>query len=84
MKNKVLIKLIIPTLMEEYEIFIPVNERISKIKKIILKSLVEFTDSNFILKKNYNLLDPDTGNVYDNNMIIRDLNIKNSKRIIIF
>ena len=39
MENKVLIKLIMPELDEEFDIFIPVNELIWKIKKLIIKSI---------------------------------------------
>lgn len=83
MKNKVLINLVVPKLMETYEIYIPVNERIIKIKQLIINSLKDLSDDKFIEKENYNLIDPDTGETYDNKMIVRDLNIKNSKRIIL-
>lgn len=83
MKNKVLINLVVPKLMETYELYIPVNERIVKIKQLIISSLKELSDDKFIEKENYNLIDPDTGETYDNKMIVRDLNIKNSKRIIL-
>lgn len=84
MKNKVLINLIVPELMEEYEIYIPVNERILKVKQLILTSLKELSDNKFQENRKYNLLDPDTGIVYENKMIIRDLNIYNSKKIILY
>lgn len=84
MKNKVLIKLIIPSLMREYEIFIPVNERISKIKDLLIKSLVDLSDNQLDLTKKYNLIDPNTGVVYENNLIVRDTNINNSKKLILF
>ncbi|MBR6690246.1 MAG: hypothetical protein IKL65_02830 [Bacilli bacterium] len=84
MKNKILINLIVPELMEEYELYIPVNERISKIKELIVNSLKDLSDNKFNPTRKYNLFDPDTGEIYDNEMIIRDLNIKNSKAIILF
>jgi len=48
MKNKILIKLIVPVLMSEYEIFIPVNERITKIKELIINSLKDNTHNSTI------------------------------------
>jgi len=84
MKNKILIKLIVPVLMSEYEIFIPVNERITKIKELINNSLKDLSDGEFDTTKKYNLVDPDTGEVYDNKSIIRDLNIINSKKLILY
>lgn len=84
MKNKILINLIVPELMEEFEIYIPVNERISKIKQLLINSLRDLSDNKFQGEKKYNLIDPDTGEIYENNKIIRDLNIKNSKKIILY
>ena len=84
MKNKVLINLIVPELMEEFEVFIPVNERISKVKQLMINSIKDLSDNKFQCTRQYNLMDPDTGQVYDNKMIVRDLNISNSKKIILY
>jgi hypothetical protein len=84
MKNKILIRLIVPTLNDEYEIYIPVNERIVKIKELFIKILDDLTDGEFDTKKNYSLIDPDDGKIYDNRVIVRETNIKNSKRLILY
>ena len=84
MKNKILIKVIVPTLGSEFEMFIPVNERISQVKKIIIKALVDISDGEFKVTKGYSLIDPDQGTIYDSRLIIRDTNIINIKRIILY
>lgn len=84
MKNKVLISLVVPTLMEEFEIFIPVNEQVSKIKYLIISSLSDLTDNEFDKNKNYSLIDPENGIVYSNDMIIRETDLKNSKKIVLY
>ena len=84
MKNKILIKLIVPSLNDEFEIFVPVNERISKVKELLVKSIKDISDSSFDDTRIYSLLDPDTGTIYDSRLPIRDTNIKNSKKVILF
>jgi hypothetical protein len=84
MKNKILIKLIVPSLNDEFEIFVPVNERISKVKELLVKSIKDISDSAFDDTRIYSLLDPDTGTIYDSRLPIRDTNIKNSKKVILF
>lgn len=84
MKNKVLIKLIVPSLMKDFEIYIPVNERVSKVKALMINSLIELSDNRINQDKNFVLIDPETGEVYENNAIIRETNIKNAKKIILF
>ena len=83
MKNKVLIKVYAISIDEEYEIYIPTNESIKKVLELIVKSLLELSDSNFNQEVQHYLMDPELSTVYLNNQIIRDTNIKNSKRIVL-
>ena len=84
MKNKVLIKLIVPALNNEFEVFIPVNERVNKVKELLLKALIDLSDSDFDYNRTYSLLDPELGTIYDSRLPVRETNIKNAKRIILF
>lgn len=83
MKNKVLVKVYVPSIDEQYEIYIPTNETINKVLELIIKSVYELSDSNLNLEEKHYILDPDTSIVYTNDQIIRDTNIKNSKKIIL-
>lgn len=83
MKNKILINIYVPDINEEYEIYIPTNETINKVLELIIKSVSELSDDNLDLDKKHYLLDPDNCTVYSEDLIIRDTNIKNSKKIIL-
>lgn len=83
MKNKILVKIYVPSIDEEYEVYIPVNETINKVLELILKSVSELSDDNLDLNQKHYLLDPETSITYDNSNIVRDTNIKNSKKIIL-
>ena len=66
MKNKVLIKLIVPELNTSYDLFIPVNELIWKVSKLIIKAVYDLSDGALDTKKNYLLLNKNTGKIYQN------------------
>lgn len=83
MKNKVLVKVYVPSIDEGYEIYIPTNETIDKVLELIIKSVFELSDENLDLNQNHYLLDPETSIIYENANIIRDTNIKNSKKLIL-
>lgn len=83
MKNKILVKIYIPSIDEEYEIYIPANETINKVLELIIKSVSELSDDNLDLNQKHYLLDPETSLTYDNSNIVRDTNIKNSKKLIL-
>lgn len=84
MKNKVLIKVISPELEQSYDVFIPVNEIIWRINKLIVKSISDLSNSNFDLSLDYILMNKETGRIYRNNEIVIDTDIRNASELIIF
>ena len=83
MKNKILVKIYVSDIDEEYEIYIPVNETINKVLELVIKSVSELSDNNLDSNKTYHLLDPESSIIYDNSNIVRDTNIKNNKKIVL-
>ena len=83
MSNKVLIKLYVPTLGESYDLFIPVNEIMWKVNRLIVKMISDSTEGVFNLDKDYAMINVDTGRVYDNNDIIINTDIRNATKILL-
>lgn len=83
MSNKVLIKLYVPTLGESYDLFIPVNEIMWKVNRLIVKMISDSTDGLFSLDRDYAMINIDTGRVYDNNDIIINTDIRNATKILL-
>ena len=83
MQNKVLIKLIVPELNTSFDIFIPVNEVVWKIRKLILKSISDLTNIPIDINGEYLLINKDNCKVYKNNDVIIDTDVRNSSEIIL-
>jgi len=83
MKNKVLIKLYVPELDQTFDIFVPINEAIWKITKLIIKSVYDITSGAIDPNKNYTLINRDTGEIYTNNIIIYNTNIRNATTLVL-
>ena len=79
MKNKVLIKIVAIDLDTEYDFFIPVNEVVWKVKKMIVKILFSNNNgyNNFILMNKLN------SRIYNNNEIIINTDIRNGTELIL-
>lgn len=78
--NKLLISIEVPSIEENFDLFIPINKKMGTIKKYVIKSIHEL--SNGILEeKTYLFFDIDTGKKYDNNVYVKDSGIKNGARI---
>ncbi|MBQ8192855.1 MAG: hypothetical protein IJZ46_02145 [Bacilli bacterium] len=83
MKNKVLVKLIVPELDSTYDIFIPVNEIIWKVKKLIVKSISDLSGGVLNTNKEYTLINKLTSKSYSNNAIVINTDIRNATELIL-
>jgi hypothetical protein len=83
MKNKVLIKLIVPMMDRSFDLFIPVNETVGKIKKLMINSISDITRVQLANNKEYILINKDTAETYDNNKIVIDTNIRNATELVL-
>lgn len=81
LENKVLIKLFSPELDTSFDIFIPVNESIYKIKKLIVKYFEDFTNTA-LNNKSYILINKLNSRIYKNNEIVRNTDIRNSSELL--
>ena len=82
MKDKVLIKLIVPEIDKTFDLFLPVNELIWKTKKLITKSISDITNIPLIAY-DCSLVSKDTGKIYLNNQFIIDTDIRNGSEIVL-
>ena len=83
MNNKVLIKLIIPELDIHHDTFIPVNEVIWKIKVLLLKAVEDINKISINNNLDYYLLDKQTCQLYNNNDIVINTNIRNGSELLL-
>lgn len=83
MENKVLIKLIVPELDTTFDVFVPVNELIWKITKMLAKSVSDLSDTNFNNNKNYVLINKINTKIYNSNEIVINTDIRNGTELIL-
>lgn len=82
MKNKLLVNLYIPLLEKKYEVFLPVNKKISEIIYLIGTSLNDITDGYYVYRKNERLYNRNNGKEYNPSEIIKYTNIRNGTEIV--
>lgn len=83
MNNKVLIKVYTPEYNKSYDIFIPVNELVWKVAKLMMKCISDINNINSDLKKEYLLINQKTNEIYNNNVIIRETDIRNGTELVL-
>ena len=82
MKDKVLIKLNFIEIDDTFDLFIPVNEVIWKVKKLLIKAVADITQTNLDMNDEYVLMNASNNIIYDNNQVIIDTDIRNATELI--
>ncbi len=83
MEYKVLIKLYVPEIEENFELYIPINKTIFQVSKLINSIISEITSSVYPIKEHNTLYDRQTGKVYDYNLLVRTTDIRNGSELIL-
>ena len=78
-ENKVLVNLYIVSLGMNYEMYLPVNEKVGNISKLINNTMFDMINES----KNFAILNVDDGTCYKPNTLIRNTNIKNGTKLLL-
>lgn len=81
--NKVLIKLYVPMIEEQYDIWLPLNKRIYNVIVLLTKSINEMSSGNYSPDKIPILYDKVTSIPYDVNLRVVDTNIRNGTELVL-
>lgn len=77
-ENKILVNIYILTLNKNCEMFIPVNEKVGNIIKLLNSIMIDSINFN----RNSVIMNADSGMCYKNNDIVRNTDIKNGTKLI--
>ena len=83
MKNKVLVKLIIPEIDLTIDVYLPVNKKIGNIIILLNKSINELTDDELLLSTENSLYNAFTKEKYQANVLLADTNIRNGTSLVL-
>ena len=81
--NKVLVRLYVPTIEKQYDIWIPLNKRICNIILLFVKAVKEFSRGYYKPDKLPMLYDKATAKPYDVNITVRESTIRNGTELIL-
>lgn len=84
MTYKVLVKIYIPEIEENYEIYIPINKTIFQVTKLLNCIISEITSKVYPIKDVNKLSNRQTGVIYDYNLLVRESDIRNGSELVLF
>ena len=82
MDNKVLVKVFLPKIDKEYDVWIPLNKKVYNIITLLTKGINELNNNIYQTKELPIIYNRATGEHYDINSIIQETNIKNGTELI--
>ena len=83
MKDKILVKVVVPEVEFTFDVYLPINKKIGTIKKKLLDAFIDETDGQFAKKaEKVKILDQVSGVEYENNSYLFETNIKNGSTIV--
>lgn len=81
--NKVLIKLYVPSIEEQFDILLPLNKKIGNIITLLVKAINEFSGGYYQPKDMPILYDKLTSQTYNLNLNVKDAGIINGTELIL-
>lgn len=84
MEYKVLIKLFVPEIEKNYEVYIPINRTIGEVCKLINKLVNEASSGVYPIKNKIALCNRLSSEFYPYDKYIRDTNIRNGSQLVFF
>ena len=84
MDYKILVKLIVPSVEKNYELYIPINRTIGDVCKLVNQMINEDTSGIFPIREDLKLCNRFSPDIYPYNQFVRDTNIRNGSQLVLF
>lgn len=83
MNNKALVEVIVPAAETKFDVFIPLDSKMSQVLKLLSSALSELSAGKYKASADAVLCDADTGIIFNINMEVAELRIKNGSRLML-
>jgi len=83
MKNKILVNISIPEIDKNYDMYLPLNKKVSTIIRLIEKTINQMNDEKISLSKNRLLIIYELGIRVEEDLLLKDTPIKNGSKLLL-
>ena len=83
MEYKVLIKLYVPEIEKNYEMYIPINKTVSQVNTLINRLINNITNGVYPIKNKVYLYNRKTSELYSDSIAIRNTDIRNGTELVL-
>ena len=83
MKNKVLVEILVPSIEEKYDVYLPINKKVGNVINLLINAIVESSDGVFVSSNTICLYNSVTGDKYEMDKLIFDTDIRNGSILVL-
>lgn len=83
MYNKALVEIFVPASGKKFDVFIPLDSKMSDVLKLVSSALSDLSDGKYTATNDAVLCDAKTGMIFNVNMEVAELGIKNGSRLML-
>lgn len=83
MNEKALVEIFVPASGETFDVFIPLESRMSDVVKMVAGALSDLSNGKYKATDDAVLCDAATGIIYNVNIVVAELGIKNGSRLML-
>ena len=83
MKNKILVNISIPEIDKNYDMYLPLNKKVSTIIRLVEKTINQMNDEKISLSKNRLLIIYELGIRVEEDLLLKDTPIKNGSKLLL-
>ena len=83
MNNKIIIEIFVPQLRKTYDVFIPISITINVAISLVLKSLNEMTEGQFVYNNQLRLYKKEDGIELNHTSTVKDSGLQNGSKVIL-
>ncbi|MBQ8000267.1 MAG: methyltransferase [Ruminococcus sp.] len=83
MNNKVLVEISVPAAAQKYDVYIPLNIKMSEVVKMVASALSDLSDGKYKATEDSILCNADTGEIFNVNIEVAELGINNGSRLML-
>ncbi len=80
---KILVDVYVPSLLKDFEFFIPLRSRIDEVTSLIRKAIEEMTDGMFLPDSGVMLCDRESGEIFNINLTVEQIGLKEGSRLML-
>lgn len=83
MENKVLVEIVVPEILQTFDVYLPINKKMGNIIVLLNKAINELSNNCYPISQNKVLYNANTKELYQSDILLFNTNIRNGSKLVL-